>query len=287
MEKAAFAEKNAPLYENALTDCAEIVLPVHVSPSSLELRVVAETDGKEPPMPEIDEIVKKSIPKKALEEISETEFSEILENGEENSEKNKPRFGYNDFGTVAHKALENRFSTDFKPIPLKLYDGIDDEKDIAKVKEICENMADAFEKSALFADCKAAASDENPILLPEFCFRSALDFQDEKGEAHTVIVSGSMDLVFKNTKNSPFKYTIVDYKTDRFMHKEKYIPQLSCYRRAVSDIFSCKTEEVRCVLYFLRYGCTEDISLECNDLAVKKELRRFFGEKAKFVDAEK
>ena len=263
-EKIAFAAEKLLVYQNAQTDAKEEIAPVHISPSSLEIKDEKDEQGAVP-CSEIDVIVKKSIPKREFKKSAKSKGK---------NENVQPRFGYNDFGTIAHKTLENRFSANFSEIPLKLYDGIDDEKDIDAINTICSNMADSFEKSELFAECKKASAAGNAEMYSEYAFRSALDFVDLSGKKQTVIVSGSMDLVFKNASTSPYKYTIVDYKTDRFMHKERYIPQLSCYRAAAADIFGCDATEIRCVLYFLRYNADVDISKECSLESATAELQR-------------
>ena len=261
--KNEFAKQKEILYESAKEEPSEIILPLHMSPSSLETSEEEKESAKEVPFSEIDEIVKKSIPRREVGASSEKE------------KKRRPRFGYNDFGSIAHKTLEKRFNTkDDIHIEQKLYDGIDDDKDVKKVNEICEKMADTFEKSALFSQCKKAAEGEERELYSEFGFRSTLEAECADGKKHAVVIRGSIDLIFKNEDDSAFKYTIVDYKTDRAVKKEKYLPQLSCYRAAAADIFGVKEEEIRCVLYFLRYGQEIDVSQECSKEKASAELSR-------------
>ena len=261
--KNEFAKQKASIYESAKEEPSEIILPLHMSPSSLETSEEEKESAKEVPFSEIDEIVKKSIPRREVGASSEKE------------KKRRPRFGYNDFGSIAHKTLEKRFNTkDDIHIEQKLYDGIDDDKDVKKVNEICEKMADTFEKSALFSQCKKAAEGEERELYSEFGFRSTLEAECADGKKHAVVIRGSIDLIFKNEDDSAFKYTIVDYKTDRAVKKEKYLPQLSCYRAAAADIFGVKEEEIRCVLYFLRYGQEIDVSQECSKEKASAELSR-------------
>ena len=69
-----------------------------------------------------------------------------------------------------------------------------------------------------------------------------------------------MDLVFKNKDSDNYRYTIVDYKTNQTIDPEIYREQLSCYRDALAKILGIKTEEIRCVLYYLRLGQEVEIS---------------------------
>ena len=126
----------------------------------------------------------------------------------------------------------------------------------------------------LCKNAKEALSCKEGFLESEYKFRSRLNFTDENDEKQTIVVSGSMDLVFKNTQGHKYKYTIVDYKTDRFICEEKYIPQLSSYRFALANILDCKAEEIECVLYFLRYGKAVDISDSCSEEIAENELKK-------------
>jgi hypothetical protein len=84
-------------------------------------------------------------------------------------------------------------------------------------------------------------------------------------------VNGTVDLVFKNSGDSDFDYTIVDYKTDREQHPERYYAQLATYRMAVSQMKGVPFSRVRCVLYFLRYDESRAV-LDVTDFAEEKEI---------------
>ena len=134
------------------------------------------------------------------------------------------------------------------------------DKKIAKIKELCADMAKKFENSSLYKE--AIASDWKKT---EYSFRSVIEnslVPKEEGVeyAEELIVSGQIDLLYKNEANSPYKYTIVDYKTNQKIEPEIYRNQLLCYRRAVSQMFGCDESEIRCVLYYLRYAKEVDLT---------------------------
>lgn len=71
-------------------------------------------------------------------------------------------------------------------------------------------------------------------------------YEDAAGE-ETILVQGIADCVVENTDG----IVIVDYKTDQVSSPEiliqRYAPQLSLYRRAISQQFQKPVE--RCVIY--------------------------------------
>ena len=120
-----------------------------------------------------------------------------------------------------------------------------------KAKEILlktiVSMCEAFKQSDLgkkVADAKRS----NRLCKAENKFKFLMD---------DTIFTGSMDLIFQDSDK---KFFIVDYKTDRVAKPELYIEQLSCYRKAASEIFQVDTKDIKTFLYYLRYDKEIDIS---------------------------
>ena len=85
----------------------------------------------------------------------------------------RPRFGYNDFGSIAHAYMEEKINSiiekrEFKPeIPEKLWLGLDVEskqknseemlsENRKRIEEICAGMAEDFSKTDLFTEIVAS-----------------------------------------------------------------------------------------------------------------------------------
>ena len=135
------------------------------------------------------------------------------------------------------------------------------EKKIAKIRELCADMARRFENSALYKEAFAS-----PWKKSEYSFRSVVEKSFVAGEsegetyADELIVNGQIDLVYQNAGDSKYKFTIVDYKTNQKIEPEIYYAQLACYRKAVSQMLACAESEIRCVLYYLRFAEEVDIT---------------------------
>ena len=155
------------------------------------------------------------------------------------------KFGFNDFGTIVHFYLEQVVNGMSASVPEKFLTALDNKKIwIERITEICTQMADSFKKSDL-----GRRAVNSKWLRTEYSFRSRV---------HDKIVKGTMDLVFKDAQTGG--YVIVDYKTDSVIVPEVYYEQLTCYRQAVSQIQSCPVQNVKCVLYYLRYAKQVDVS---------------------------
>ena len=188
----------------------------------------------------------------------------------ENARK-KPLFGFTNFGTIAHAYLEGKVlgeepkihGGDLVGIGEKYIQGLDTEKwegktlrekKINKIFELCEDMAQKFESSDLYKEAKESSWKRTEYDFRSLVKKSEVGLENQGDYADEVIVKGQIDLVYKNPESSPFKYTIVDYKTNQKIEPEIYYAQLSCYRKAVSEMLSCEEKEIRCVLYYLRFA---------------------------------
>jgi len=109
------------------------------------------------------------------------------------------------------------------------------------------SMCEAFEKSELGKKV-ASAKNSGRLCKAENKFKFLMD---------DTIFTGSMDLIFQDSDQMLF---VVDYKTDRVAKPELYIEQLSCYRKAASEIFHVDTKDIKTFLYYLRYDKEIDIS---------------------------
>ncbi|HAZ95733.1 UvrD-helicase domain-containing protein [uncultured Treponema sp.] len=173
------------------------------------------------------------------------------EDNEEDSASSK--FNYADFGKLAHSYLESFVSTGNILNAENFVDRIVAKKlsENQKAKEILlktvVSMCEAFEKSELGKKV-ADAKNSNRLCKAENKFKFLMD---------DTIFTGSMDLIFQDLDQKLF---IVDYKTDRIAKPELYIEQLSCYRKAASEIFHVDAKDIKTFLYYLRYDKEIDIS---------------------------
>ncbi len=227
---------------------------------------------KSPDYSLVNKIVASTIPN------GSKEIPDLEDEGEESLKVKTiaPDFGFNDFGTIAHLFMEaavlNREPSlsgrEFIGINEKFISGIgmekwegktNREKKILKIREICSDMAEELKKSQIFREAFSSEWKKT-----EYSFRSfienALPPDNETTYAKNLIVTGQIDLVYKNMAPSQFKYTIVDYKTNQKIEPEIYFGQLSCYRRAVSQMLGVAESEIRCVLYYLRFASEVDIT---------------------------
>lgn len=305
-EKVGFARRMTPLYEEMAAEKREYVLPSHVSPSALETADFAQNDDA--PFPEIDDLVILSVPLgenflKALKAHDEAHpknpFGLLSDEGDaaerrkffgriekfnkvapevEKIQIPRPMFGYNDFGTAAHAILEQKIdsvagNSEFTPVlPQKAVSGLlfgtkkEQEQKLETVLNACLEMVEEFSGTEIFGEICASGWKKS-----EYPFR--LNFSGS-------ILSGTMDLVFRNPEGAKFKYTILDYKTDRAKCPIKYFAQLSAYRMALSSITGVDAGEIRCVLQYLRYGSggIEDITSECTEGWLSERLSAFLEE---------
>ena len=208
---------------------------IYVQPSHLgqkEFKIKNE-DFSDLPYAEIDSIIESTRPSYSTEQ-----------------EKAEPRFGYNNFGTIAHTFVEAAINGTQPLISNKEIAGLEDnQKNIRLVKEACSKMAEDFISSQLGKNAMAAK-----WLRAEFEFKSRIKNK---------ILRGSMDLVFENP-NSTGTYTIVDYKTEGSINPREHSVQLACYRYALSQIMNCPEENISCIIWYLRYNQAVPVDTECN-----------------------
>ncbi|MCR5290710.1 MAG: UvrD-helicase domain-containing protein, partial [Treponema sp.] len=155
-------------------------------------------------------------------------------------------FGYNNFGTLVHLFLEMNakgvdVSTFIPPANFvaHLYD-----TNRQCIFDTCRTMVAGFNESAVgkeFLQCR------DTFYRTEYAFRMKLA---------GYFVTGSIDLVYK----AGDIFHIVDYKTDKAIHPEKYYEQLYCYRRALEGLLHIDPEHITCTLYYVRHACAIDVT---------------------------
>ena len=179
------------------------------------------------------------------ESLSNCPYPEITEIVECSSGK----FGYNDFGTIAHSFMEAFINGTEPVIPEHNISGLEDNKKaIDEIKKICTRMKEDFASSKIGQEAKNSKWHK-----AEYEFRSSLGKK---------IVKGVIDLIFSDNDNN---CTIVDYKTNQEIEPDLYVEQLAVYRQAAADMLNIENpEKIRCVLYYLRYGKEVDISEKCS-----------------------
>ena len=175
----------------------------------------------------------------------------VSEDNEEDSAS--AEFNYADFGKLAHSYLECFVSTGNILNAENFVDRIvakklsENQKAKGILLKTVVSMCEAFEKSELGKKV-ADAKNSSRLCKAENKFKFLMD---------DTIFTGSMDLIFQDSDQKLF---IVDYKTDRIAKPELYIEQLSCYRKAASEIFQVDTKDIKTFLYYLRYDKEIDIS---------------------------
>lgn len=239
VKRSEIVSKLSEEYEKAEVIVKSEPESIYVSPSHLhsedEETSSYKTSGinvdKKIPFYEIDELVKSSIPKTGFE----------------------PEFTYANFGTIAHANMECALKKEPPAVLNRELTGLrGDVKKLQKVEEICKAMQAAFLESET-GKAAMASIDAGKFYRCEYSFKSLVNSK---------IVNGQIDLLFENADGSG--YTIVDYKTNRQIDPKIYHGQLSCYRDAIAKMLGVEEKEIKCVLYYLRYGKAEDITADCN-----------------------
>lgn len=134
-----------------------------------------------------------------------------------------------EFGTIAHRAIEARFTGIPAPIP-------------ADIASTVETMADRFFASDLGTMAKNARWRE-----AEYSFITRIPFM-----GNLLTITGQADLVFEHEGT----IHIVDYKTDATENPENHRIQLEIYRKAMHDI---QKKPVKTWIYYLRSGSTAEV----------------------------
>jgi ATP-dependent exoDNAse (exonuclease V) beta subunit len=157
-------------------------------------------------------------------------------------------FSYSRFGTLAHAYLEaaaNGIAPEKYIPPDVLVAGLSSAPSVHAMKQVCTEMVRRFEESTVGRLFE--------VSRPNW-YRSEYSF---KNVLCGVIITGTIDLLFRKADGT---YVIVDYKTDREMQPERYYFQLYCYRKAAAALCSVDVGLISCMLYYLRYDSSCDIT---------------------------
>lgn len=205
---------------------------------------IRELDG-------IDELMLKNLPKHEREKLLNFEDRENSIEEIENNILTTEYFNYADLGTLAHAFLFDFVNTgmndDFSKADftggVKLFKNLD-EKSEGKMTDYCIKMCHFFAASPLGQKVKDAIHQKR-FVKAEWAFR----MYKEK-----IFYTGSIDLIFQNSEGT---YTLVDYKTDRKLNKEKYIGQQTCYKTAAASMLNIDEKKISSCLFYLRYAQQE------------------------------
>ncbi|MBR5645320.1 MAG: UvrD-helicase domain-containing protein [Treponema sp.] len=227
-------QKRQKVYENARIITKEIVPPKYINPSQLH-----KTDDESYQHAQF-----KIVENAPFEEITQLVNSSIPSN----SKDMEPAFTFANFGTIAHAYMEALINkTDVRYSNREIAGLADNKQNIKKIDEICKKMQQQFLSTGLGK--KAAESKWHKA---EYSFRSRINGK---------IINGTIDLVFENEDNT---FTIVDYKTNQTIEPELYFSQLACYRHSISKMLDIRPSQIKCYLYYLRFGKEVDITEECD-----------------------
>ena len=245
--KASFidAVEKSEVYEKAEIIITEVVTNKYASPSQLHKTddesvspLEAYTAKPGTPYPEINDIVIASIPKKDGKPDPQAE----------------PRFGFTNFGTIAHAYMEAVVTGEPASYSNRDIVGLENNaKSLATIIAICQEMQQKLRESEL-----GKAAIKAGWHKAEYPFRSRVGDK---------IIKGIIDLIFQDEDGT---YTIVDYKTNQSIVPELYYNQLACYRQAVAAMFGVPNTEIKCMLYYLRFGKAVDITEECSKVDLEK-----------------
>lgn len=242
--KLEFLKKVKPLYDNAEIIETEEIPELYISPSQLDK--------------EDEEIFSKGNSK--IQTNNEVPYSKINEIVDSTGGK----FDYTNFGTIAHAYLEAALNGQEPSYSSKEFLGLADKKNaVDEVKKICNQMSKEFIESDLG---KNAINSE--WKKTEYNFRCS---------AGKKIIKGTIDFVFKNSDSS---YTIVDYKTNSVIDPQIYITQLAFYKYAFEAMTGLSADKIKCKLFYLRYAKEIDITEECKNINIEKEITKYFTSEA-------
>ncbi len=168
-------------------------------------------------------------------------------------------FAENDFGTMAHAAAEHIFTNTFVPVPKNIAAKLT-ETQLADMQSLAKEMAEYFTGTELGQKALQA-----PLCKSEYTFKTRF----HNADAVPVLVDGQIDLLF-DCPDDNILY-VIDFKSDRVINPEHHLPQLAFYKRAAEQMFATtKTgRQVRCYLYYLRYGKTVDCTEAASDITLE------------------
>ncbi|HDQ14687.1 MAG TPA: hypothetical protein ENN41_07730, partial [Sediminispirochaeta sp.] len=176
-----------------------------------------------------------------------------LERGESPVDENEGQLDDSEsgpaFGELVHRIIEGRIkgspaAPDLPPT-LESYG----EEDTRRLVESARRIADSFFQSPLGREVESAAE----RVESELPFVLRVDGPNTEGGVEPIVVNGKIDLILDRED----QVLVLDFKTDRHARPEAYRLQMELYRRAVEEIYRCRT---RVFLVYLQHG--ESVELE-------------------------
>lgn len=170
-------------------------------------------------------------------------------------------FAETDFGTIVHSYLEAAAKgippEHFSP-ELRLFKNLPQE-DREVLADCCRRMTQEFRQSEL-GQLLAEAQRAGRFFRAEYGFKTMLEGR---------MVTGSIDLLFQQQDGT---YAIVDYKSDSVIRSELHFAQQACYRIAAARILGIPEAQLRCYLYYLRFGTALDITEQTGHMIATGQL---------------
>lgn len=186
-----------------------------------------------------------------------------------------PAFTNAQFGTLAHAAIEEKFTGE--PIHLSAETAAaltgGQSKDML---ELARQLAPYFYDSALGKLARKASWRQNEydfkMRLPATVAANA-GTTDETGSVRaTITVKGQIDLLFETEEQGESVIYIVDFKTDSVEKPEEHVAQLACYSHAARQMRPQPDggqKKTRCWLYYLRSGHSVEITAETEKISLQ------------------
>ena len=184
----------------------------------------------------------------------------LLDRLTKRSEEDSGQFDSANFGTLSHVCVEALFTGKEAVIPPRLAGSLSP-SDAAVFLEAGKELARFFAHSPM--GIKAGKAEKRHS---EFRFRSLI----YDSEGNELFINGTIDLVFEDEDS----IWVVDFKTDKEEGPEKYIPQMACYYKAVSDLFANPSQtagarkECRLWLYYLRSGHAVEVTEQAREYKI-------------------
>ncbi|MCL2765778.1 MAG: UvrD-helicase domain-containing protein [Treponema sp.] len=223
-----FFAKTETFYRNAKIIKTPLICNNHITPVSL--RVITETT-------DMNFVIDSGLSGSASYDIFE-KVDSILLRFSQNGDEHSRTFNSGSFGTIAHICVEALLNNEEVIIPSDI-SGVLPPLELSAIIEAGKDLAGRFVNSPLGKKARNADFRES-----EFSFRSII----KNSEGSDIFINGAVDLFFEDDSSMH----IVDFKTDSNEKPDEHIAQLSCYYRAISELFAKKG--CRVWLYYLRTG---------------------------------
>ncbi len=182
-----------------------------------------------------------------------TEIDEIIASVQEG------KFGYEDFGTIAHSYAESLFTGLPVELPTRITSALS-AKQLEKVQIIAQTMAENFLQTDLGQMAANASWRKN-----EYNFKLLIECSNTTDYR---IITGSIDLAFSY---GDILY-IVDFKTDVKQDISKHTAQLALYRKALSEMKNCNITQIHCYLHYLRTNTYLNITEHTDSINIETML---------------